>query len=82
MKIYANNSLPDTARATVEVLDAKYQESLGDFQIKFDLSNYVYMTIEQLLSLKYEIDAAIHEYDQRIWDATYNSVPSDAESLS
>lgn len=82
MKIYANVSLPWTAQAIVEVLDKKYQATLGDFSIKFDLSNYVYLNIDQLLNLKYEIDAAIHEYDQRIWDATYNSVSSDAETLS
>ncbi len=67
MRIYTNNALPDTARATVEVLDSRYRESLGDFMVKFDLSNYVYLTADQLVSLKYEIDAALSEYDERAW---------------
>ena len=81
MKLSTYVTMDDYEPLEIRLVEPRYQ-TLGDFALKFGYNNTVYLTLKELLRLKYEVEGALYEYEERQANATLSAVPTDAPTLS
>ena len=81
MKLSTHITMAEYERIEVRLVDPKY-DTLGDFALKLGYDTSVYLTLKELLTLKYEVESAIYEYEERQGNAALSVVPTDAPTLS
>lgn len=80
MKLSTNVTVADYEPLDIRLIEPKYN-TLGDFALNLGFSNSVYLTLKELLTLKYEVEGALYEYEERQANATLSVVPADAPTL-
>ena len=80
MKLAVFTEMPEYDDIEVRLVEPEYP-SLGNFALKLGISNTVYLTLKEFLTLKYEVESALYEYEERQANATLSVVPADAPTL-
>lgn len=79
MRITMSTNTKDWEDIRVDLLEGDVAKYLGNFAVRFGINSMVYLTRSDLDTLKYEIECAINEYEERNEPA--NAVHSDAKAL-
>ena len=80
MKLSTHVTMADYEPIEIQLVEPKY-DVLGDFALKLGYTNTVYLTLKELLTLKYEVESSLYEYEERQANATLSVVPADAPTL-